>query len=361
MKGVFAKNWLLIVIAFLACWYGSQSLAADDIELLNAKLSYYIAQRDAKKVREMIDAGADPNGRFVLKSGRLSGNSLSRHRSLKSIEILEILLSHGADPNVSTVGEASPFGKAAVKYLRCVEYETKPYKQFIRDECDGVSAQHYRQIILLFLEYGADPDFIGEEPKSYVPVPFIEVVKSGDLELVKKMVSSGADINQKDRYGRTVVVISKIPEITSLLLDLGADVTLLTNKGETQIEYAIAHYASPTLINALLGKGMFSNAKDYSVVFSAVRWGDHELLKKVIALGADVNMRPTYIVRHTPLIEAIFRQDLEAVHILLQNGASPYERELPSNKGRAPLEIAKWKGDPVIVSLIESYIDKIKP
>jgi ankyrin repeat protein len=322
-------------------------------------LSFYVNTGNLEKVIDMLDAGANPNSRIVLKSGRLSGNSLSSSRAHKSIEILEILLSHGADPNISTEGHRSPISMVAERYRACVEYEAKPNKQFITDECRGVNAQHYRQIILLFLKFEADPDFIGEEPKPGLPVPFIEVVKSGDLELVKMMVFSGADVNQKDRYGRTPAAISTSSEITSFLLEQGADVTLLTNEGKTQVEYAISRYKNRTLINALVDRGMFNNVNDYSTVFAAVRWGDHELLKKVIALGADINMRPT-ANKHTPLIEAIFRQDLEAVHILLQNGASPFEKELASNKGRAPLEISKWKGDPVIVSLVESYINKIK-
>ena len=273
---------------------------------------------------------------------------------------IKLLLTHGADPNISAVGGASPLGRVTARYRVCAEYEADPNMKVMIDRCLGRDSEHYRQIVLLLLEFKADPDFIGEEPEPGVPIPFIEAVKSGDFELVEKMMISGADVNQKDQYGRTAVANSTSLEITSLLLDQGADVTRLTNEGETKVEYAITHYANPTLINALVNRGSFNNANDYSVVFSAVRWGDHELLKKVIALGADVNMRPPTVNRHTQLIEAILRQDLEAVYILLQNGASPFEKELPTNDGRTPLEIAKWKGGPAIVALVESYINKIK-
>jgi len=55
---------------------------------------------------------------------------------------------------------------------------------------------------------------------------------------------------------------------------------------------------------------------------------------------------------HTPLIQAVERGNEEIVKMLLDKGAKPYT----TVQDRTPLSVAKQKGDPRIISLLESHI-----
>ena len=88
-----------------------------------------------------------------------------------------------------------------------------------------------------------------------------DAVIGGDIEEVKSMLSSGADINQKNRMGGTplhTAIMNRQKAIAELLIAGGADVNAKTNSGQTPLS-------------------------------EAVKSGDKELVEQLIAKKADVN------------------------------------------------------------------------
>ena len=88
-----------------------------------------------------------------------------------------------------------------------------------------------------------------------------DAVIGGDIEEVKTMLSSGADINQKNRMGGTplhTAIMNRQKAIAQLLIAGGADVNAKTNGGQTPLS-------------------------------EAVKSGDKELVEQLIAKKADVN------------------------------------------------------------------------
>lgn len=83
------------------------------------------------------------------------------------------------------------------------------------------------------------------KPKTY---PFGELnsdllvaTMEGDLAAIKNLVSRGADVNAKDRYGDTALMIASIKgdsEIIRYLIDKGADVNTQNTEGNTALIYA---------------------------------------------------------------------------------------------------------------------------
>ncbi len=88
-----------------------------------------------------------------------------------------------------------------------------------------------------------------------------DAVVAGDLEEVKSMLSSGADINQKNRMGGTplhTAIMNRQKAIAQLLIAGGADVNAKTNSGQTPLS-------------------------------EAVTIGDKDIVQQLIARKADVN------------------------------------------------------------------------
>ena len=97
----------------------------------------------------------------------------------------------------------------------------------------------------------------------------------GNIEAVKQHLAAGADVNAKDKYGRTplhTAVDGDYKELIELLIAEGADVN--------------------------------ANSKIGTPLHSAATWGQKEIVELLIAAGADVNAKDKLLGR-TPLDEAI--------------------------------------------------------
>ena len=86
-----------------------------------------------------------------------------------------------------------------------------------------------------------------ELPTAKAPnIPIREAVKAGNIEAVKQHLDAGADVNAKDRYGRTPLNYAAtrgLKEIIELLIAKGADVNTKIEvgdyKGQTPLDGAI--------------------------------------------------------------------------------------------------------------------------
>jgi len=118
-----------------------------------------------------------------------------------------------------------------------------------------------------------------------------DAVIAGDIEEVKSMLSSGADINQKNRMGGTplhTAIMNRQKEIAMLLIAGGADVNARANGGQTPLS-------------------------------EAVRIGDKDLVEQLIAKKADVNVIAG--PGENALIIAKKSGNAEITDLLVKNGA----------------------------------------
>ena len=64
----------------------------------------------------------------------------------------------------------------------------------------------------------------------------ITATKKKDLNKVKELIKSGADLNAKDTFGGTALIIASNighTEIVKLLIESGSDVNIASNDGRT--------------------------------------------------------------------------------------------------------------------------------
>ena len=75
-----------------------------------------------------------------------------------------------------------------------------------------------------------------------------EEIKGDPLEIVKKLLNAGADINKRDKIGRTVLLYacqSSTPSMVKYLLDAGADTDVKDINGYNAVNYVLSRKDSP--------------------------------------------------------------------------------------------------------------------
>ena len=73
--------------------------------------------------------------------------------------------------------------------------------------------------------------------------PLHKAANSGDIELLKKLLEKGAEINKQTKFAFTPMQMSTFqsnPEVVKILLDYGADVQLKAENGMTALHFAVS-------------------------------------------------------------------------------------------------------------------------
>lgn len=86
----------------------------------------------------------------------------------------------------------------------------------------------------------------------------------GDLNVIKKHIRAGSDLNEKDDYGSSPLIIATTfgkTEVARALIEAGADVNCISNDGSTPLHTA-AFLCRIEIVEALLQKGADKNVKN---------------------------------------------------------------------------------------------------
>ncbi len=125
--------------------------------------------------------------------------------------------------------------------------------------------------------------------------PLLQATWTGDYELVKKLVSEGADINILQEGEGTALVLAirqEEFEIAKFLLENGADPNLGSNSDGHPLWLA-ARRGDIELVRLLVKQGADVNTKfpgDGSALIQACKMGNPEMVKELVELKADINM-----------------------------------------------------------------------
>jgi hypothetical protein len=141
-------------------------------------------------IRKLLDAGADPNAlvnntpRARMREGSpriVFATALMRAAFAADLELVNLLLAHGADPNViSRDGETMVSAAAGLA--------------FIHGYHRGKAPEERLKVVKLFVERGADVN----RPDDYGITPLMAAANDGDPKLIQYLIDVGADLGAHD-------------------------------------------------------------------------------------------------------------------------------------------------------------------
>ena len=140
-------------------------------------------------------------------------------------------------------------------------------------------------------------------------VLLLHACSNGRKEIVEMLLGNGADINTKDRYCQTGLILAVINDhndIVETLLAKGADVNAKDHNDRTALVHACIE-GRKEIVETLLSNGADINARtengNTALIF-AVQSDKREMVEALIAKGVDMNASGT-VLGHTALTFAV--------------------------------------------------------
>jgi ankyrin repeat protein len=233
---------------------------------------------------------------------------------------VKLLLDRGADPNVRNAAGATPLMWAIPDLAK----------------------------VKLLVEHGADVNArstnLGRTPL------LIAASYPGDVEVLRYLVSKGADIHAKDKSGMHALgraVTYADVDVVRFLVELGCDPNE-EGYGAARLRLYARHHVPS--IEYLMSKGLKIPAE---ALTGAAHWQPPDLLAQWIERGADVNAR-LLPYRRTPLMTAAASEQSSpaTLKLLLEKGADPNAEDI---EGERPLDWAVYREDQARIDLLKQY------
>lgn len=180
-------------------------------------------------------------------------------------------------------------------------------------------------------------------------------VWEGNLEAVRSLVESGADVNATDEHG-SGTLLNFDPGITAYLLSKGADPNTQVNENGVSVLAGLCYVNQSECVRLLLAHGGDPNrgrgeSMETPLHHALAGGADLEVIRLLIDYGADVNAKTlpgvdsfnfygsTPTRGETPIHRAAAFASLEIVQLLLQAGAN---RAVLDINGETPHVWAGW-------------------
>ncbi len=190
----------------------------------------------------------------------------------KSVKLIEILLKNGASINTKYRGLVN-----LITFATWQNCDEEIYSKLVSNganinyiDIDGYSPiydaiiSNNVKIFKLFLKIGANVK-IYDKNKFPSNLLHFAVFTNADAEIMKILVDNGVNINQKDFDGLTplhcAIHDNNIKAITTLV-NLGANINILTDKGLNLLGYAIEVQSGTQTLSKVLNLGLDINHKD---------------------------------------------------------------------------------------------------
>ena len=182
----------------------------------------------------------------------------------------------------------------------------------------------------------------------------------GDAVAIRKLIREGADLEARDRAGRTplhVAVFASKHEAVRTLAEAGADLDALEDSAYDVVTIAaVADDLDMLDLCLKLGAnpGNITSPYDGTALIAAAHLCHHDVVKRLIESGAPLDHVNN--LNWTALIEAVVLGDggqdhIETVRALIDAGA---DQTITDREGVSPLDHAKARGFEKMVMIMEA-------
>lgn len=182
----------------------------------------------------------------------------------------------------------------------------------------------------------------------------------GDVEAVRRLAAAGADLDARDRAGRTpahVAAFASNDAALRALAEAGADMNALENRVYDVLTIA-AVMNDPEMVSLAMELGnrpdLVTSVYDGTALIAAAHLGHHEVVRRLTEGGAPLNHVNN--LGWTALMEAVVLGDggpdhVATVRALVEAGA---DVRIPDRDGFTPLEHAEARGYDEIARIIRA-------
>ena len=180
----------------------------------------------------------------------------------------------------------------------------------------------------------------------------IRAASSGHVDIVKLLISRGADPTKANWYGSALHCAAEAGKCESMrvLFESGMNIDLRDTFGRTPLH--CASYKRRTLaIELLLDMGADPNARDdeeRTLIHDAAETGNERIMRRLLG-DVRIDMLATTARGHTVLHNGAMRGHASIVRMLLDAGA---EIEARDHEGSTPLHLAVLRGKKAVVRLL---------
>ena len=215
--------------------------------------------------------------------------------------LVMILLNAGADPNIADENSDSSLHAAIYGYCSKESVQSIIYRGAQVNAVNNIDetplliacSTAQRQLVRLLLKSKADPNIANIEGHGSLHKA---VNADCSRETLQEIVDYGADVNAKDRRGRTALLLScfyRQMDSLNVLIKAGADPTIDDEEGFSCIHAAVDGRCSTDVLQTLIDNGAHVNARrrdGATALMRACRTGQSESVMFLLEAGADVNI-----------------------------------------------------------------------
>lgn len=219
-------------------------------------------------------------------------------------------------------------------------------------------------ILNILLNFGADPNI--KAPFGLGDSPLIDATNNGNVEIVQCLIQHGANLNiqafaKKSANNRTPLyfaVKNGHEQLVNILLENGAVINKINNWWQDINLVLMAMYDNnPSIVKTLLDHGAQSNVDSYCgyLIHLAVQHRNEDFVAELVTkYKLDVNTHSRF--EHYPLTVAVKNNDISMVKKLLSLGA--IVKDCKKSSFCYPLKIARYNQNDEIASLLLSHEEK---